>query len=102
MLIKYDGKYQIYVGKTKVLTRWGRSHGHLAGVRCTLEKTKNTKVSVMEMALAYFGPENAIVFTIGGYKDEGKISSSFPMPDGEKILLKEHVLGLSPKRGDST
>ena len=95
LLIRYNGHYQIYVGRDKNAKRWDKSgNNHFASIRDTLKKEENTKHYPADLALTYFGPDNAVVFAIGDYDQEGDFTTEFPMPDGSFIKLRNDPIAL--------
>ena len=105
MLLRYKFEenyyYQLYVGQDKTSKRWGKlGTNHLRHMKLALNPNKQEfNIQAMEIALLYFGPENAIVFTIGDSKDEKSYSTEFPLPNGTHEYLPKSSLSLSPYKG---
>ncbi|KAI8905479.1 hypothetical protein EDD86DRAFT_211565 [Gorgonomyces haynaldii] len=94
MVIRYmtssgASEYQIYVGRAKNERRW---NGHFTGVRKALDG--NQSIQLVDTALAYFGPENAVVFVIGHFNDEHRLATEF-RGIGRVIDLVTDPIGLN-------
>jgi len=104
LLIKYEDntkktQYQIYIGQDTTTGRWNRSGtNHMASIRNILNKKPNNKYEVCDLALAYFGPENAVLFTIGHSYDEQAFSHDFHI-DGKRYKMTNDPISLSPIAG---
>lgn len=95
-------RYQIYLGKDCTMKRWNRSgENHFAHVRDILIAKPNSSHYGCDLALTYFGPQNAILFTVGHSNEEGTLSEQFPMPQSAAPAnLAKHNVSLSPIKGN--